>query len=89
MNEIDTSYPQEGVVKKIVYLIKYHFHIILLAYVWFGLFFCGLAAPPDRVTELGSNIVTQGWHLSALSTVLVLPWLVIYVLRFIYAKKQM
>ncbi|MEA2101808.1 MAG: hypothetical protein U9P80_04445 [Thermodesulfobacteriota bacterium] len=81
-------YPQKGFWKKIVYLIKYHFHAILFFYVWFGLFVCGMAAPPDRVAELGSGLITQGWHLSVLSMILVLPWPVIYVCRFIYAGRK-
>ena len=88
MAETEIAYPQKGVFKKLVYLIKYHFHVILLFYVWFGLFICGLAAPPERVAELGSGLITQGWHLSVLSVFTVLPWPIIYVVRFKYGRKN-
>ena len=86
MTGTEIVHPQKGVIQKLVYFIKYHFHAILFFYVWFGLFVCGLAAPPERVAGLGSGLVTQGWHLSMLSVFLVLPWPIIYVLRFISAR---
>jgi hypothetical protein len=52
---------------------KNHFHIILYSYFWFGLFICGLAAPDNRVALLESSLITQGWHLSLLSILLILP----------------
>ena len=88
MNETDIVYPQKGVFKKLVYFIKYHFHVILFFYVWFGLFICGLVAPPERVAELGSGLVTRGWHLSLLSALIVLPWPIIYIIRFKLAGKS-
>lgn len=84
-NEI--AYPQKGFFKKIVYLLKYHFHAMLYFYVWFGLFICGLAAPQDRVSALHSSIISHGWNLSLLACLLVLPWPIIYVLRFKFSKK--
>jgi len=88
MTSTEIGYPEKGVAKKLVYLLKYHFHAILYFYVWFGLLVCGLAAPADRVAKLGSSLITQGWHLSLLSTILVLPWPLIYVLRFKLGKKD-
>ena len=88
MDATDIVYPQKGIFKKLVYFIKYHFHAILFFYIWFGLFICGLAAPPDRVTKLGSDLITQGWHLSVLSMFIVLPWPIIYVIRFKYGRKN-
>lgn len=67
--------------EKIRRLIRYHLHILLYTYFWFGIFVCGLAAPEDRVKDLGSAVITQGWHLSLLSLVLILPAPVLYVLR--------
>lgn len=81
-------YPEKGIINKLFFVLKYHFHAILYFYVWFGLFVCGLAAPADRVAKLGSSLITQGWHLSLLSTILVLPWPLIYVLRFKLGKKD-
>ncbi len=87
MSETNIVYPQKGFIKKLVYIVKYHFHVILFSYVWFGIFVCGLAAPTDRVADLGSGIITQGWHLSLMSIFIVLPWPIIYVIRFKFAKK--
>ena len=58
-----------------------HFHILLYSYFWFGLFICGLVAPDERVAQLGSSVITRGWHLSLLSLGLILPTPVIYCLR--------
>jgi hypothetical protein len=78
----DISFPEKGLLKQVVWLIRYHFHAMLFFYVWFGLVLCGLAAPETRVEQLDSCLVNKGWHLSVLSTLLVLPWPVIYFLRF-------
>jgi hypothetical protein len=86
--ESNIIYPEKGVLKKAIYLIKYHFHAILYFYIWFGVFVCGLVAPQERVAELGSAVITRGWHISALSMAFILPWPVIYVLRFVLAKKD-
>jgi hypothetical protein len=80
--EKDISFPEKGLLKKTVWLIRYHFHAMLFLYIWFGLVICGLAAPDARVELLGSCLITKGWHLSVLSTFLVLPWPIIYFLRF-------
>jgi hypothetical protein len=61
--------------------LKYHLHIALYSYFWFGLFVCGLLAPPQRVAALESDLISQGWHLSVLSVCLILPVPVIYILR--------
>ena len=66
---------------KIKYILKYHLHIILYSYFWFGLFVCGLVAPESRVQELGSTLITKGWHLSVLSLFLVLPVPLLYIWR--------
>jgi len=88
MNEKNLSYPEKGIFKKLVWFLKYHFHALLFFYVWFGLFVSGLVAPPGRVANLHSSLITLGWHLSLLSTLVVLPWPIIYVLRFKLAKKD-
>lgn len=85
MNETikkDISFPDKGLINQIVWLLRYHFHVMLFIYVWFGLVVCGLLAPDARVEQLGSSLVTKGWHLSLLSTLLVFPWPVIYFFRF-------
>ena len=87
-NDNAVIYPEKGFLKKIAYLIKYHFHVILFFYVWFGIFVCGLVAPQDRVAELGSSIITMGWHISALSILFILPWPVLYVIRFFRARND-
>ena len=72
---------KEGSMQKILHLLKYHLHIILYTYFWFGLFVCGLAAPDSRVAELNSRLITHGWQLSLLSAVLVLPVPLLYIWR--------
>ena len=62
-------------------IIKYHLHVLLYSYFWLGLFVCGLVAPQERIDMLESSIITQGWHLSALSLILVLPIPIAYFLR--------
>lgn len=66
---------------KIRNLLRHHLHILLYSYFWLGLFICGLAAPDHRVAELGSQIITKGWHLSLLSVLLILPVPVAYAIR--------
>jgi len=72
---------RKGFTSKVRYLAKYHLHVLLYGYFWFGLFVCGLVAPPERIALLESDLVTRGWHLSLLSTILLVPVLVLYVLR--------
>lgn len=67
--------------KKLKDFLRYHLHIVLYSYFWFGLFICGLAAPDERVAELQSGAITKGWHLSLLSMVLILPVPIIYFFR--------
>lgn len=69
-------------------LVRDHLHIVLYFYFWFGLFVCGLAAPQERVAQLGSGVVQKGWHLSALSLVLILPVPVIYFVRMRRAGRR-
>jgi hypothetical protein len=88
MSEAKIKYPTKGGLKKLAWVLKYHFHALLYFYVWFGLFISGLVAPPDRVAKLHSSLITQGWHLSLLATLIVLPWPIIYVLRFKLGKKD-
>ena len=66
---------------KLSTLLKNHLHILLYTYFWFGLFISGLLAPQHRIDALESSIITQGWHLSVLSLIIVLPVPVIYVIR--------
>lgn len=62
-------------------ILKYHLHVLLYTYFWLGLFVGGLVAPQDRIAMLESSIITQGWHLSALSLILVLPIPIAYFFR--------
>lgn len=77
----------EKIAKKLKSFLKYHLHIALYSYFWFGLFVCGLAAPNDRVAELQSTVITKGWHLSLLSLVIVLPVPILYYIRIGLGRK--
>jgi hypothetical protein len=55
-----------------------HGPVVLYAWFWFGMFLCGLLAPPERVAGLDSALVSEGWHLSLMSCVLGLPVLLLY-----------
>lgn len=72
---------QNNILTKSKHLLKYHLHILLYVYFLLGLFVCGLFAPDDRVLALESALITEGWHLSALSVLLILPVPVLYYLR--------
>jgi len=72
---------KNGFAAKIKDFFKFHLHIILYSYFWLGLFVCGLVAPDWRIRELGSNVITKGWHLSLISLLLILPVPIIYWLR--------
>ena len=61
--------------------LQLHLPVLLYAWFWFGMFLCGLLAPPDRVTELDSVLVREGWHLSVMCCVLGLPVVALYVRR--------
>jgi len=61
-------------------LIK-HFHIVLYFYFWLGIFIGGLIAPKERIDMLNSSIITEGWHISLLSLLLICPVFVIYYFR--------
>jgi hypothetical protein len=58
-------------------------HLPILLYGWFflGMALCGLLAPPDRVAELGSSVITEGWHLSLLAALLGLAVVWLYTRR--------
>ena len=58
-----------------------HFPVLLLGWFWFGMFLCGFLAPPHRVAELQSSLVSEGWHLSVMACVLGGPVLIAYWLR--------
>ncbi len=66
---------------KLFYLFKEHFHILVYFYFWLGVFVGGFVAPKDRILLLESEVITEGWHLSALSLVLVFPVFIIYYIR--------
>jgi hypothetical protein len=61
-------------------LIK-HFHIVLYFYFWLGIFIGGLIAPKERIDMLNSSIITEGWHISLLSLILIGPVFIIYYSR--------
>ncbi len=58
-----------------------HVHVLLYAGFWLSMAIYGLVAPPDRVAMLGSSLVTEGWHLSAMALCLGGPVLWLYWLR--------
>ncbi len=89
MSVNNTIYPKQGLMKKLAYILKYHFHVMLYFYVWFGLFVCGLVAPEHRVAGLKSAMIAHGWQLSLLASLIVLPWPIIYLVRFKTASKNM
>ena len=62
----------------------FQLHLPILLYVWFwlGMFLCGLLAPADRVADLGSGLVQEGWHLSTMACILGIPVVVAYTFRF-------
>ena len=62
-------------------ILRDHLHAILFSYFWLGLFVGGLVAPIERVVQLESSWLTQGWQLTFLSVVLVLPAPIVYVFR--------
>ena len=66
---------------KVIHFLKYHLHIALYTYFWFGLFVCGLVAPPDKVAALETGLISKGWHLSLISVFLILPVPIIYLVR--------
>ena len=78
----------DDISRKLKDILKYHLHIVLYSYFWFGLFVCGLVAPDWRVAELKSEVITEGWHLSLLSLVLILPVPVIYYVRVRRAQEK-
>ncbi|MBL90548.1 MAG: hypothetical protein CMH56_01875 [Myxococcales bacterium] len=63
-------------------------HAILFSYFWLGLFVGGLVAPAERVWMLESHLVTEGWQLTVLSMVLVLPAPMIYLFRMKYSSED-
>ena len=65
-----------------------HLHTILFSYFWLGLFVGGLVAPAERVWMLESQLVTEGWQLTVLSMVLVLPAPMIYFFRMKYSAED-
>jgi hypothetical protein len=67
--------------RKVMHFLKYHLHIALYAYFGFGLFVCGLVAPPDRVAGLETHLISKGWHLSLMSLFLILPVPIGYLVR--------
>jgi hypothetical protein len=73
---------------KLINFLKYHLHVALYAYFWFGLFISALLAPEHRVVELGSSVITKGWHLALLSLILILPVPFIYYFRMFSGSKR-
>jgi len=61
--------------------LKTHIHVLLYAGFWLSLASYGLLAPPDRMALLESEIVTKGWHLTALAIFLGGPVLALYAWR--------
>jgi len=49
--------------------LKTHLPALLYGWFWVGLALSGWFAPQHRVTELGSDWVTKGWHLSLMALI--------------------
>ena len=75
-------------IQDIIKLLKDHLHIVLYFYFWLGIFVGGLVAPQERVEMLNSDLIKEGWHLSMLSLILIVPVFVIYYLRLKKKKHQ-
>jgi len=75
-------------IQYIIKLLKDHLHIVLYFYFWLGIFVGGLVAPQERVEMLNSDLIKEGWHLSMLSLILIVPVFVIYYLRLKKKKHQ-
>lgn len=75
-------------IQNIINLVKEHLHIVLYFYFWLGIFIGGLVAPKERVEMLNSDLIKEGWHLSMLSLILIVPVFVIYYLRLKKKKNQ-
>jgi hypothetical protein len=61
--------------------LQVHLPIVLYGWFWFGMFLCGFLAPAERVAMLESGVISEGWHLSAMSVVLGLPVVLLYIRR--------
>ena len=75
-------------IQDIIKSLKDHLHIVLYFYFWLGIFVGGLVAPQERVEMLNSDLIKEGWHLSMLSLILIVPVFVIYYLRLKKKKHQ-
>ena len=49
--------------------IKNYLPVLLFAWFWIGMIVCGLLAPHERVQDLESSIITEGWHLSVMAAI--------------------
>ena len=72
---------------KLFSLFKEHFHVLVYFYFWLGIFVGGFVAPKDRILLLESNVISEGWHLSVLSLVLIFPVFIIYYIRVIKVNR--
>jgi hypothetical protein len=70
--------PQES---RVIDWVTLHLPALLYGWFWFGMFLCGLLAPPERVALLESGLVTEGWHLSLMACLFGCPILTAYWLR--------
>ena len=58
-----------------------HFPFVIYVFVWFGIFVGGIFAPGEAVQVLKSNIITEGYHISLYSCIIMFPFMVFYLLR--------
>jgi hypothetical protein len=58
-----------------------HLPALLYGWFWFGMMVSGLLAPTERVIELDSAVLQEGWHLSLLALVLGAPPVLLYIRR--------
>ena len=57
----------EGTNGRLMEALRLHLPIILFGWFFLGMALCGLLAPYERVVELNSTVIGQGWHLSLLA----------------------
>jgi hypothetical protein len=67
--------------------LKEHLPALLFGWFWVGMILCGLLAPADRVLELQSGLITEGWHLSVMAGVFGTVILSLYIRRCAPPKK--
>ncbi len=61
--------------------LKAHLPALLFGWFFFGMVLSGLVSPAERVAQLESSVIQEGWHLSMLAAMFGTPVVVAYWLR--------